>query len=207
MIDIFKVMSILKIFKNKLKTIVPASRKLKLEHVHTFRGGEKLYTYQAKDLQKVAYKHYQIISEYQAYISAFGSTKAEWERGLELIDNESMKGLDDPSYRTKALSNVMSIAREFKRNYTSLKSTNESFDDALLCMFYVLEDEKEATFDELTNERKIKLFNSEPDMKAFFLDFLNPLTENYKTTSYEDLKNLLINSEIIKQSYLNLSTI
>lgn len=193
----FDIMNILSIFKKK-KEVKPYERKLPLIHVDTFPSGEKIYTYRTEDLHHISFRHYQAISEINAYLSAFGQLPYEWKIALKESKDEVFRGLSNPKKAHEALHEIGKRIDHFETLTQGLRDTNTELEDEMLCMFYVLENENELGHDRIMNEKKKELFRQNPSMRAFFLSNLPKTSEFFKIISRQDIAETLTKMMAVK---------
>lgn len=194
-------MSIFNLFNRKPKRLSEGKeyqRKLPLIHIDTFPSGEKLFTYRVEDLHHINYRHYQTISEINAYLEAFGQLPYEWKIAMKEMKESNMNAIDNPKERSKTLVDNVKFIDHFMNSVNGIRDQNTTLEDEMLCMFYVLENEDELKFDLVANEKKKKLFAENPDMRAFFLSRLPKTSDFFKTTSRTDIHSILTKTSAVK---------
>lgn len=194
-------MKVMRFFRrNKIK------RELPLIKVHTFKDGTNIYTYRVDDFGKISSRYYYAIQEASNYLQTFYLTKVEWESAIKIIKEEIKGALDNPKIRTESLININSIVDSFQFKASNLKGTNETMNELLYCMFYVLEDEKEMGYSEINNKRKIELLKGEPEMMDFFLTPLKEVINSLLPTLKEDTLQLIKKMEQMQGAliYMNM---
>lgn len=199
---------IIKTLWNRIKPGKRIKRELPVVHVHTFKTGERLYTYRPEDYGKISSRYYRNIQEATNYLQTFSLAKNEWEAAVfgckELITNalESLKQQD----RTQALLDINSTFDWFIDKVKGLKNANETILELLFCMFYLIDDEKETGYSEVHNQKKIALLNLDPEMRDFFLSSLQKNTQGLLPISHEDTLTLLLQMEQMKGAMMFMSS-
>lgn len=185
----------------KRKTVTPlADVKLPLTHIHTFKTGERLFTYKPEHYTEIAYRHYEQITELQRYIQTFGMVKSEWEVATKEAQELIKNSLEPKGDRTSALMELSKIFDHFKAKMENVKGTLEALNEATFCMFFLLEDEPPCTWSPSFNEKKLQLLKEEPEVRAFFFYQLQSFSANFTSTSAEDTALLLMELEVYRQS-------
>lgn len=191
---------------NKIKR--QPKRELKLIFVHTFKTGERLYTYRPEDYGKISSRYYRNIQEATNYLQTFSLAKNEWEAAVTGCKNLIADALESINMqdRTKALLDINSTFDWFLTKVTGLKNANETILEFMFCMFFLLEDERETGYSEVHNKRKLELLNQDTEKRDFFLSSLQQTTNNLLPISREDTLTLLLQMEQMKGAltFLNL---
>jgi len=191
---------------NKIKR--QPKRELKLIFVHTFKTGERLYTYRPEDYGKISSRYYRNIQEATNYLQTFSLAKNEWEAAVTGCKNLISDALESINMqdRTKALLDINSTFDWFLTKVTGLKNANETILEFMFCMFFLLEDERETGYSEVHNKRKLELLNQDTEKRDFFLSSLQQTTNNLLPISREDTLTLLLQMEQMKGAltFLNL---
>lgn len=185
-----------------------AKRELPVIHVHTFKTGERLYTYRPEDYGKISSRYYRNIQEATNYLQTFSLAKNEWEAAVAGCKNIIADALESTNVqdRTKALLDINSTFDWFLTKVTGLKNANETILEFMFCMFFLLDDERETGYSEVHNKRKIELLNQDTEKRDFFLSSLQQTTNNLLPISREDTLTLLLQMEQMKGAltFLNL---
>ena len=195
-------MNILNIFKKKKK-----ERNMSLIHVHTFKTGEKLYTYRPEDFGKLSSRYYRSIQEASNYLNNFLLTKNEWESTVFKLKEIIAQSLDEKKgNKTQALLDINSTMDWFIDKMRGMKSANEILLEQMFCMFYLLEDEVPTGYSDIHNKRKIELLNTDMEKRDFFLTSLNETCSDLLPMSRKDTLTVLLEMERWKgaKMYLNL---
>lgn len=193
---------------NKIKPRKRIKRELPVIHVHTFKTGERLYTYRPEDYGKISSRYYRNIQEATNYLQTFSLAKNEWEAAVTGCKNIIADALESTNMqdRTKALLDINSTFDWFLTKVTGLKNANETILEFMFCMFFLLDDERETGYSEVHNKRKLELLNQDPEKRDFFLSSLQQTTNNLLPISREDTLTLLLQMEQMKGAltFLNL---
>lgn len=186
-------------------------RRIPLTHVHTFKTGEKLYTYSKEYYGSIASRHYYALNEALNYITMYGADKKTVEKFFDTIlekNKQVILGLN-------ILDNALSINTliEFQKSYIFGKTSLQlKYQEMLFCMFYLLEDEIEGGYSDVFNEKKLSLINKDQKMRDVFFSSvqtiakdLNIILEQNTEQMIKDIVKLLeIQSQSI-QSTLNVN--
>lgn len=195
-------------FWNKIRPRKRIKRELPVIHVHTFKTGERLYTYRPEDYGKISSRYYRNIQEATNYLQTFSLAKNEWEAAVTGCKNIIADALESTNMqdRTKALLDINSTFDWFLTKVTGLKNANETILEFMFCMFFLLEDERETGYSEVHNKRKLELLNQDTEKRDFFLSSLQQTTNNLLPISREDTLTLLLQMEQMKGAltFLNL---
>ena len=163
---------------------------LELIHVHTFRTGDKLYTYKPEDLGKAHSRYYRDIQEALNYIKTFALTKSEWTASIEAM-KKSIKSATNGGDKAQALLDINTTLDYFDSKASGLKNSSETLYDSLFCMFYILEDENEMGYNKVFNQKKLELLDGEPEMRDFFFKSLKSVMDSSIGILKEDTLSLL----------------
>ena len=180
---------------------------MSLIHVHTFKTGEKLYTYRPEDFGKISSRYYRSIQEASNYLNNFLLTKNEWESTVFKLKEIIAQSLDEKKgNKTQALLDINSTMDWFIDKMRGMKSANEILLEQMFCMFYLLEDEVPTGYSDIHNKRKIELLNTDMEKRDFFLTSLNETCSDLLPMSRRDTLTVLLEMERWKgaKMYLNL---
>lgn len=170
--------------------------KLPLIHYHTFKSGEKLYTYRPEDYGKLSSRYYRAISEQLEFIIIHKMDKASAYSNYNLMQDKckEIAGGNDDYIK---LSMDIYAMLEFMKTLPTNKTTVElKFYEVLFCMFFILDEEIDCGYNEAMNDKKLKLLFKEDESTkdTFFLhvkEILNNLDIQLRT-GMENLITLLI---------------
>lgn len=165
---------------------------LPLEECFTFKNGEKLYTYREQDFGKISSRYYRNVNEAINYIHTFALTKTQWNEAMSILENK-IKDAFDGGDKTQVLMDVKSTIDYFKFKMTENKNATQSLLEAIFCMFYLLEGEVDGGYNEVFNDKKIKLLNSEEEsVRDFFFQSLKEQMGHLGITYVDDTLMLLM---------------
>lgn len=200
-------------FLNKIRNLFAKKdkRRIPLTHVHTFKTGEKLYTYSKEYYGSIASRHYYALNEALNYITMYGADKKTVEKFFDTILDKNKQVISGINILDNALS--INTLIEFQKSYIFGKTSLQlKYQEMLFCMFYLLEDEIEGGYSDVFNEKKLSLINKDQEMRdVFFLSVqtiakdLDIILEQNTEQMIKDIVKLLeIQSQSI-QSTLNVN--
>ncbi|MBK9794873.1 MAG: hypothetical protein IPP60_17680 [Sphingobacteriales bacterium] len=200
-------------FLNKIRNLFAKKdkRRIPLTHVHTFKTGEKLYTYSKEYYGSIASRHYYALNEALNYITMYGADKKTVEKFFDTILDKNKQVISGINILDNALS--INTLIEFQKSYIFGKTSLQlKYQEMLFCMFYLLEDEIEGGYSDVFNEKKLSLINKDQEMRdVFFLSVqtiakdLDIILEQNTEQMIKDIVKLLeIQSQSI-QSTLNVT--
>jgi hypothetical protein len=181
-------------------------RELPILLVHTFKGGQKLYTYRVQDYGRISSRYYRNLQESANYIQKFGMIENEWKGAIDKITDNCLKALDGKFDKTEALVDVINSMNYFKEKIKGARTADSVYYDNLFCMFYILEDETETGYSALHNEKKLALLDSEPEMRDFFLTKLKQDMKSYMPTLVSDTSKVLARLEKTMEQWMRTLT-
>jgi len=198
---------------NKIRNLFAKKdkRRIPLMHVHTFKTGEKLYTYSKEYYGSIASRHYYALNEALNYITMYGADKKTVEKFFDTIIEKNKQVISGLNILDNALS--INTLIEFQKSYIFGKTSLQlKYQEMLFCMFYLLEDEIEGGYSDVYNEKKLSLINKDQEMRdVFFLSVqtiakdLDIILEQNTEQMIKDIVKLLeIQSQSI-QSTLNVT--
>lgn len=198
---------------NKIRNLFAKKdkRRIPLTHVHTFKTGEKLYTYSKEYYGSIASRHYYALNEALNYITMYGADKKTVEKFFDTILDKNKQVISGINILDNALS--INTLIEFQKSYIFGKTSLQlKYQEMLFCMFYLLEDEIEGGYSDVFNEKKLSLINKDQEMRdVFFLSVqtiakdLDIILEQNTEQMIKDIVKLLeIQSQSI-QSTLNVT--
>jgi len=198
---------------NKIRNLFAKKdkRRIPLTHVHTFKTGEKLYTYSKEYYGSIASRHYYALNEALNYITMYGADKKTVEKFFDTILEKNKQVISGINILDNALS--INTLIEFQKSYIFGKTSLQlKYQEMLFCMFYLLDDEIEGGYSDVYNEKKLSLINKDQEMRdVFFLSVqtiakdLDIILEQNTEQMIKDIVKLLeIQSQSI-QSTLNVT--
>ncbi len=186
-------------------------RRIPLTHVHTFKTGEKLYTYSKEYYGSIASRHYYALNEALNYITMYGADKKTVEKFFDTILEKNKQVISGLNILDNALS--INTLIEFQKSYIFGKTSLQlKYQEMLFCMFYLLEDEIEGGYSDVFNEKKLILINKDQEMRDVFFSSVQTiakdldiiLEQNTEQMIKDIVKLLEIQSQSI-QSTLNVT--
>ena len=200
-------------FLNKIRNLFAKKdkRRIPLTHVHTFKTGEKLYTYSKEYYGSIASRHYYALNEALNYITMYGADKKTVEKFFDTILEKNKQVISGLNILDNALS--INTLIEFQKSYIFGKTSLQlKYQEMLFCMFYLLEDEIEGGYSDVFNEKKLSLINKDQDMRDVFFSSVQTiakdldiiLEQNTEQMIKDIVKLLEIQSQSI-QSTLNVN--
>ena len=198
---------------NKIKNLFAKKdkRRIPLTHVHTFKTGEKLYTYSKEYYGSIASRHYYALNEALNYITMYGADKKTVEKFFDTILDKNKQVISGINILDNALS--INTLIEFQKSYIFGKTSLQlKYQEMLFCMFYLLEDEIEGGYSDVFNEKKLSLINKDQEMRDVFFSSVQTiakdldiiLEQNTEQMIKDIVKLLEIQSQSI-QSTLNVT--
>jgi len=200
-------------FLNKIRNLFVKKdkRRIPLTHVHTFKTGEKLYTYSKEYYGSIASRHYYALNEALNYITMYGADKKTVEKFFDTILEKNKQVISGLNILDNALS--INTLIEFQKSYIFGKTSLQlKYQEMLFCMFYLLEDEIEGGYSDVFNEKKLSLINKDQEMRDVFFSSVQTiakdldiiLEQNTEQMIKDIVKLLEIQSQSI-QSTLNVN--
>lgn len=186
-------------------------RRIPLTHVHTFKTGEKLYTYSKEYYGSIASRHYYALNEALNYITMYGADKKTVEKFFDTILEKNKQVISGLNILDNALS--INTLIEFQKSYIFGKTSLQlKYQEMLFCMFYLLDDEIEGGYSDVFNEKKLSLINKDQEMRDVFFSSVQTiakdldiiLEQNTEQMIKDIVKLLEIQSQSI-QSTLNVT--
>jgi hypothetical protein len=198
---------------NKIRNLFAKKdkRRIPLTHVHTFKTGEKLYTYSKEYYGSIASRHYYALNEALNYITMYGADKKTVEKFFDTILEKNKQVISGLNILDNALS--INTLIEFQKSYIFGKTSLQlKYQEMLFCMFYLLEDEIEGGYSDVFNEKKLILINKDQEMRDVFFSSVQTiakdldiiLEQNTEQMIKDIVKLLEIQSQSI-QSTLNVT--
>lgn len=162
---------LLNIFRKKDKRSIP------LTHVHTFKTGEKLYTYNPKYYGKIASRYYKAITVSLNYIRLFGQEEKTVKASLEQAkqcgkDIATGKNVEENGFK---IVTIMEFLLSFIMNKTALELEHQKL---LFCIFYLLEEEIEGGYSDVFNEKKLDLISKDETQRDIFFSSVQAIAKD-----------------------------
>jgi hypothetical protein len=164
---------------NKIRNLFAKKdkRRIPLTHVHTFKTGEKLYTYSKEYYGSIASRHYYALNEALNYITMYGADKKTVEKFFDTIIEKNKQVISGLNILDNALS--INTLIEFQKSYIFGKTSLQlKYQEMLFCMFYLLEDEIEGGYSDVFNEKKLILINKDQEMRDVFFSSVQTIAKD-----------------------------
>lgn len=196
-------------------------RNIPVIHVHTFKTGEKLYTYSQEHYGHIASRYWYALNRALNYITMYGADEQTVRKYFDAEINNNKKALESlyqckASFSLSLLDSAIDIIlanislTEFQKTYIFDKTSLQlKYQEILFCMFYLLDDEIEGGYTDALNERKLKLINSDIETRDIFFssvqDIAKDLDITLETNTEEMIKQTVKLLEIQSQNILKTS--
>ena len=182
-------------FINKIKNLFRKKdlRKIPLTHVHTFKTGEKLYTYSQEHYGTIASRYWYALNRALNYITMYGQDEQAVKKYFEIVQTNVKQILNGINIQDSAL--AINTLTEFQKQYVFDKTALQfKYQEMLFTMFYLLEDEVEGGYNDAFNAKKLELINKDSEMRDVFFSSVQTIAK--------DLEIILQTSteEMIKQT-------
>ena len=148
---------------------------------HTFKSGERLWTYPEDKIQFVCIAHENQTNEYKNFLMVLNQSLHESKiLASKIVQNMEniLNGEDRVKNATETITLVnyqLSLPRKITEIENELK-------EVLFCMFFVTDDEVPYTYNEFENAKKIRLLNENLEQKAKFFFALTDTARALITT-------------------------
>lgn len=150
---------------------------------HTFKNGERLWTYPEKNLQFVCIAHEHQVNEYKNFLLVLNQSLHEAKiLANKVVQNmENILNGDDKVRNATEVITLMNYQLSLPKKITEIE---DELKEVLFCMFFITDDEIPYTYNKFENAKKIRLLNEDLEQKAKFFfaltDTAKSLIENYK---------------------------
>jgi len=184
-------------FLNKIRNLFAKKdkRRIPLTHVHTFKTGEKLYTYSKEYYGSIASRHYYALNEALNYITMYGADKKTVEKFFDTILDKNKQVISGINILDNALS--INTLIEFQKSYIFGKTSLQlKYQEMLFCMFYLLEDEIEGGYSDVFNEKKLNLINKDPKMRDVFFSSVQTIAKDLDIILEQNMEQMI--KDIVK---------
>ena len=184
-------------FLNKIRNLFAKKdkRRIPLTHVHTFKTGEKLYTYSKEYYGSIASRHYYALNEALNYITMYGADKKTVEKFFDTILEKNKQVISGINILDNALS--INTLIEFQKSYIFGKTSLQlKYQEMLFCMFYLLEDEIEGGYSDVFNEKKLSLINKDQEMRDVFFSSVQTIAKDLDIILEQNMEQMI--KDIVK---------
>jgi hypothetical protein len=178
--------------RKKYPADTPTGKKLPLIHFHTFKTGEKIYTYKPDDFGKISSRYWKAIQLEFNHLTMFNLNMNDWNSSVTKIQTMCLDGVSNKINPGQALMDIYSIMEFQKAIPLNKIAVQYSHQKILYCMFFVLEGEIEMGYNEKHNDEKIRLLEAEPDeVRDAFFTQVRTISENLEINLQADIPQML----------------
>lgn len=169
---------------------------------HTFKSGERLWTYPEDKIQFVCIAHENQTNEYKNFLMVLNQSLHESKiLASKIVQNmENILSGDNVVKNATETITLVNYQLSLPRKITEIEN---ELKEVLFCMFFVTDDETPYTYNEFENAKKIRLLNENLEQKAKFffaltdtaralIDTFNKLEGVYFEGIQEQLKALIL---------------
>ena len=169
---------------------------------HTFKSGERLWTYPEDKIQFVCIAHENETNEYKNFLMVLNQSLHESKiLASKIVQNmENILNGDNVVKNATETITMVNYQLSLPRKITEIEN---ELKEVLFCMFFVTDDEVPYTYNEFENAKKIRLLNEDLEQKAKFffaltdtaralIDTFNKLEVVYFEGIQEQLKALIL---------------
>ena len=169
---------------------------------HTFKSGERLWTYREDKIQFVCIAHENQTNEYKNFLMVLNQSLHESKiLASKIVQNmENILSGDNVVKNATETITLVNYQLSLPRKITEIEN---ELKEVLFCMFFVTDDEVPYTYNEFENAKKIRLLNEDLEQKAKFffaltataralIDTFNKLEGVYFEGIQEQLKALIL---------------
>ena len=169
---------------------------------HTFKNGERLWTYPEDKIQFVCIAHENQTNEYKNFLMVLNQSLHESKiLASKIVQNmENILSGDNVVKNATETITLVNYQLSLPRKITEIEN---ELKEVLFCMFFVTDDEVPYTYNEFENAKKIRLLNENLEQKAKFffaltdtaralIDTFNKLEGVYFEGIQEQLKALIL---------------
>ena len=169
---------------------------------HTFKSGERLWTYREDKIQFVCIAHENQTNEYKNFLMVLNQSLHESKiLASKIVQNmENILNGDNVVKNATETITLVNYQLSLPRKITEIEN---ELKEVLFCMFFVTDDEVPYTYNEFENAKKIRLLNEDLEQKAKFffaltdtaralIDTFNKLEGVYFEGIQEQLKALIL---------------
>ena len=134
---------------------------------HTFKSGERLWTYPEDKIQFVCIAHENQTNEYKNFLMVLNQSLHESKiLASKIVQNmENILNGDNVVKNATETITLVNYQLSLPRKITEIEN---ELKEVLFCMFFVTDDEVPYTYNEFENAKKIRLLNEDLEQKAKF---------------------------------------
>ncbi len=148
---------------------------------HTFKSGERLWTYPEDKIQFVCIAHENQTNEYKNFLMVLNQSLHESKiLASKIVQNmENILSGDNVVKNATETITLVNYQLSLPRKITEIEN---ELKEVLFCMFFVTDDEVPYTYNEFENAKKIRLLNEDLEQKAKFFFALTDTARALITT-------------------------
>ena len=148
---------------------------------HTFKSGERLWTYREDKIQFVCIAHENQTNEYKNFLMVLNQSLHESKiLASKIVQNmENILSGDNVVKNATETITLVNYQLSLPRKITEIEN---ELKEVLFCMFFVTDDEVPYTYNEFENAKKIRLLNENLEQKAKFFFALTDTARALITT-------------------------
>jgi len=148
---------------------------------HTFKSGERLWTYPEDKIQFVCIAHENQTNEYKNFLMVLNQSLHESKiLASKIVQNmENILSGDNVVKNATETITLVNYQLSLPRKITEIEN---ELKEVLFCMFFVTDDEVPYTYNEFENAKKIRLLNENLEQKAKFFFALTDTARALITT-------------------------
>ena len=148
---------------------------------HTFKSGERLWTYPEDKIQFVCIAHENQTNEYKNFLMVLNQSLHESKiLASKIVQNmENILSGDNVVKNATETITLVNYQLSLPRKITEIEN---ELKEVLFCMFFVTDDEVPYTYNEFENAKKIRLLNEDLEQKAKFFFALTDTAQALITT-------------------------
>ena len=148
---------------------------------HTFKSGERLWTYPEDKIQFVCIAHENETNEYKNFLMVLNQSLHESKiLASKIVQNmENILNGDNVVKNATETITMVNYQLSLPRKITEIEN---ELKEVLFCMFFVTDDEVPYTYNEFENAKKIRLLNEDLEQKAKFFFALTDTARALITT-------------------------
>jgi hypothetical protein len=164
---------------NKIKNLFRKKdlRKIPLIHVHTFKTGEKLFTYSKEHYGTIASRYWYALNRALNYITMYGQDEQAVKKYFEIVQTNVKQILDGVNVQDSAL--AINTLTEFQKQYVFDKTALQfKYQEILFTMFYLLDEEIEGGYNDAFNAKKLELINKDSKMRDVFFSSVQTIAKD-----------------------------
>lgn len=134
---------------------------------HTFKNGERLWTYPEDKIQFVCIAHEHQTNEYKNFLMVLNQSLHESKiLASRIVSN--MENILNGNNVVKNATDTITLVNYQLSLPRKITEVENELKEVLFCMFFITDDEMPYTYNEFENAKKIRLLNEDLEQKAKF---------------------------------------